>query len=223
MSLKEKYGASMTEWEAKKEMKEFGIPTVEEKLAKNEEEAVSIAEDIGLPVVLKVESKNVKHKTDAGGVEKAHTEKEVREKFQKILESVKKYREDADIRGVLVEEVLDGEEFIVGVNKDPQFGKVLMFGLGGIYVEVFRDVSFRPLPVSEEDVKDMVEELESKDLLKGVRGRPPADMELLVETVMKIGEFGGKDEVDELDVNPLFVRGENVKVADALVTLEGER
>ena len=220
MKLREKYGESITEWEAKQELEEYGIPTVNEKLAGNPEEAESIAEEIGLPVVLKVESGNVKHKTDAGGVRKVHVPENVKKEYENIVRSVKDYREDADIRGVLVEEVLEGDEFIVGISQDPQFGKVLMFGLGGVYTEIFKDVSFRPLPVSKKDALEMIEELKSREILEGARGRPEADREKLAELLVKVSEFAGEKGVKELDINPLFINGKEMKAADALVTPE---
>ena len=220
MSLREKYGESITEWEAKQELEEYGIPTVEEELAGNPEEAERIAGRIGLPVVLKVESGNVKHKTDAGGVRKVHVLENVKKEYENIVESVKNYREDADIRGILVEEVLEGDEFIVGISPDPQFEKVLMFGLGGVYTEVFRDVSFRPLPVSKEDALEMVEELRSREILEGARGRPEADKEKLAELLVNISDFAEEKGVRELDINPLFIKGKEMKAADALVTPE---
>lgn len=221
MSMGKKDGKNLTEWEAKKELSDFGIPTVKEDLAKTPEQAEEIAGRIGLPVVLKVESSNIQHKTDAGGVKKVHSLEKIREAFENIEKSVKKYKEDADFRGVLVEEVLEGDEFIIGISPDPQFGKVLMFGLGGIYTEVFKDISIRPLPVEKKDIKEMIGEIKSKELLEGVRGRSEADKKKLVDVIMKVAEFAEERNVQELDINPLFVNGEKITAADALVTLEG--
>ncbi len=221
MNLREKYGGDLSESQAKKEMKEAGIPVVKTFLAENKIEAEKHAEETGLPAVLKIDSEEIKHKTDIGAIKKAYTMEQVREKYDEILGNVKKNMEDADINGVIVEEEVGGNEFIAGVNQDPQFGKVLMFGLGGVHVEVFEDVVFRPLPVTEQDIRDMIEETESKKLLEGVRGGEKTDKDFLVEVLKKIAEFGEKEEIRELDVNPLFIEGNDIKVADALVRLEG--
>lgn len=224
MSLLAEYGHSqLTEYESKQLMQEYDIPTVEEKLATSADEAAEHGTEIGFPVVLKVESRQVQHKTEAGGVQTADNPEEAREAYQQIVDSVAEYDPDAEIDGVLVEETLDGNEFIVGVNHDPQFGPVLMFGLGGIYVEVFRDVSFRLIPVEEYDTHQMMRELESEPLLDGVRGQPPADRQRIADVLGRVSAMvEDNPEIRELDINPLFVRGDEVIAADALITLEGD-
>ncbi len=222
MSLKDRFGhRQLTEYESKEVLREKGIPVVKEELATTSEEALEIAENIGVPVVLKVESREVQHKTDAGGVKIVEDLEEVEEAFRDIEESVKGHKPGADIDGILVEEKLEGDEFIVGLNTDPQFGHTLMFGLGGIYVEVFKDVSFRIVPVDEMDIDSMIEDLKSKPLLKGVRGKEPVDMDKLKSVLMKISDLGKEHpEIEELDINPLFVNGSTIKAADALIELE---
>lgn len=218
MDIIEKYGVKVSEKQVKDEMKEFGIPVPENVLAENPGEAEVFAEKSGLPVVMKIDSADIKHKTDVGAIKKVHCFENIRESFEELLNNVEDL--DADINGVLVEECVEGNEFIAGINNDPQFGKVLMFGLGGIYVEVFEDVVFRPLPVDEKDVRDMLDEIDSGKLLEGVRGQPEADRDKLVEVLMDIAKFGENECIRELDVNPMFVKGNTVKVGDALLELE---
>lgn len=221
MSLLAEYGHSqLTEYESKQLLAEQGIPTVEEKLATSPDEAAQYAEEIGFPVMLKVESRQIQHKTEAGGVRTADDQAEVREAYQAIEDAVQEYDPDAEIDGVLVEETLDGNEFIVGVNHDPQFGPVLMFGLGGIYVEVFRDVTFRVIPIEEVDAHEMMDELESEPLLDGVRGQPPADREQIADVLQQVSALVEEHpDIREIDINPLFVDGDEIKAADALITL----
>ncbi len=222
MSLRQRFSHSvLTEWEAKQLLREHDIPVVEEDLATDADEAVEIAEYIGFPVMLKVVARGVEHKTEAGGVKKASNPKEVRERYREIVKSVSSHKPDAEIDGILVEEQVDGNEFIVGTNTDPQFGKVLMFGLGGIYVEVFQDVSFRLIPVNKADIESMIHDLESKSLLEGVRGQQPVDTDQLADVLLKVSQLvDNHPEIEELDINPLFVKHGTIKAADALIKLE---
>lgn len=222
MALEDRFGhKQLTEYESKELLREYGVPVVEEKLAKTAEEAQEAAEEIGLPVVLKVESRDVQHKTDAGGVEMVESLEEVEGAFEKIKERVKDHKEGADIDGILVEEMLEGDQFIVGLNTDPQFGQVLMFGLGGIYVEVFKDVTFRVVPVEDRDIDSMIDDLLSKPLLEGVRNKEAADMEKLKSALKRVSELGEEHpEIKELDINPLFINGSTIKAADALIKLK---
>lgn len=222
MALEDRFGhKQLTEYESKELLRENGVPVVEEKLATSPEEARKAAKEIGLPVVMKVESREIQHKTEAGGVEKVESLEKVEEAFNSIKNSVKEYNEGADIDGILVEEMLEGDEFIIGLHTDPQFGQTLMFGLGGIYVEVFKDVTFRVVPVEEEDIDSMIDDLAAKPLLEGVRNKEPADMEKLKSTLRKISELGEEHpEIKELDINPLFVNGSTIKAADALIKLK---
>ncbi|MCJ7450344.1 MAG: acetate--CoA ligase family protein [Candidatus Nanohaloarchaeota archaeon QJJ-9] len=224
MKLREKFGkANVTEHQAKHLLQKEGLDVVENRLAETEEEAEKAAEKIGTPVVLKVDSKDIHHKTDIGGLKIVNREEKIGEAFREIRENVKEEKEDVDIRGIIVEEKIEGQEFIAGINTDPQFGKVLMFGLGGIYVEVFKDVSFRVIPAEEKDIVSMVDELESRPLLEGVRGQEKADMEKLVETLRKLSKIGEKyGDLNSLDINPIFIKGDQIKIGDALITLEEE-
>jgi acetyltransferase len=221
MSLRSRFGASqLTEYESKQLLREHDIPTVNEDLANSPDEAEEIAREIGAPVVLKVDSRSIQHKTEAGGVKIVDEIDDVAAAYTTIEDTIRENHLEADINGILVEERLDGNEFIAGINHDPQFGKVLMFGLGGIYVEVFRDVSFRVIPLTEYDLTTMIEELQSRPLLKGARGVPPTDMDRLKDVLRKIaGLVQDEEEIHELDINPLFIKGNTITAADALVRL----
>jgi acetyltransferase len=221
MSLHERFGHSqLTEHESKQLLREYDIPVLEESLATTPEEAQDIAEEIGLPIIMKVESRDIQHKTEAGGVIKVEEMDDIRQAYEDIEDNITEYDPEASVDGVLVGEVLEGNEFIVGLNDDPQFGTVLMFGLGGIYVEVFEDVRFSVVPADEWDIRTMIEELEARPLLDGVRGQPPADMDRLVEVLGRISDMAQQEpEIEELDINPLFIHGDRIHAADALIKL----
>lgn len=221
MSLRSRFGASqLTEYESKQLLREHDIPTVNEDLATSPAEAEEIAHEIGAPVVLKVDSRSIQHKTEAGGVTVVDDVEDVASAYSSIKETIQENNPDADINGILVEEQLEGNEFIAGINHDPQFGKVLMFGLGGIYVEVFRDVSFRVIPPTDHDLTTMIQELQSRPLLEGARGSPPTDTDKLKDVLRKIaGLVQEEDEIHELDINPLFIHGNTITAADALIKL----
>ncbi len=221
MSLHERFGHShLTEHESKQLLREYDIPVLEESLATTPEEAKDIAEEIGLPVIIKVESRDIQHKTEAGGVITVAEADDIRQAYEDIQDNITAYDPGASFDGVLVGEVLEGSEFIVGLNDDPQFGTVLMFGLGGIYVEVFEDVRFSVVPADEWDIRTMIEELQARPLLDGVRGQPPADMDDLVDVLGRISDMAQQEsEIEELDINPLFIHGDRITAADALITL----
>lgn len=225
MKLREKVGKSaLTEHQAKELLEEEGMDVVENSLAETEEEVEKAAEEIGTPVVLKVDSKDIQHKTDIGGLKIVNRKEKIDKAFREIKENVKKEKEDVDIQGILVEKKVEGQEFIAGINTDPQFGKVLMFGLGGIYVEVFRDVSFRIVPTEREDIESMIDDLDSKPLLEGARGMEKADTEKLISQLEKLSKIAEKyEDLKSLDINPIFIKGNQIKVGDALITLEGEK
>ncbi|KGK91313.1 hypothetical protein DP73_04110 [Desulfosporosinus sp. HMP52] len=203
----------------------FGIPVTKESLAQNEDEAAFMAGQIGYPVVLKVDSPDIPHKTEANALMlNLSSEEEVRRAYKLVLQNAKKHKPDARINGVLVQEMLsEGIEVIIGVTRDKVFGPTIMFGLGGIYVEVLKDVSFRVAPLSPGDARDMIEEIKGFGLLKGVRGKPPADLDALVDVIMKVSAMVTelKDQVEELDINPLIVYPAQMgaKAADAMVVL----
>lgn len=214
---------ALLETEAKTICTEYGITTTKFKLAKNEKEAAANASEIGYPVVLKIVSQDIIHKSDAGGVMvNLKTPAEVAMAYNKILENAKKYKADAQIIGVLVQEMApQSTEVIVGAIKDAQFGQTVMFGLGGVFVEILKDVSFRIAPLTVEDAKDMITELKAYPLLNGYRNTPPADIDALVDILCCTSKLVMENpEIKELDLNPIIVYPKGAKTVDARIILE---
>lgn len=213
----------LLEPEAKTICREYGIPVTKFAVAKNEMEATQFAGKIGFPVVLKIVSPDVIHKFDVGGVVLSLNSKtEVRNAYNEILRNVKKHKPNAKILGVLVQEMApQSTEVIVGATKDPQFGPALMFGLGGIFVEVLKDVTFRIAPISESDAKEMITEVKAYPILKGYRGQPPADVEAIVNILLNTSRLVTEhQEIKELDLNPIMVYEKGAKTVDARIILE---
>jgi acyl-CoA synthetase (NDP forming) len=213
----------LLEMEAKNVCMEYGIPVTRFRLAKSEAEAVKFAEEMGYPVVLKIVSPDIIHKSDVGGVTlNLKNAKEVRKADKQIMENVKKHKKDAEIVGVLVQEMAPpSTEVIVGAIKDPQFGHALMFGLGGVFVEVLKDVTFRIVPISEEEAREMIGEVKAYPLLRGYRGMPPADIEAIVQILLKTSRLVSEHpEIKELDLNPIMVYEKGAKTVDARIILE---
>lgn len=213
----------LLEPEAKQVCTEYGIPVTRFKVAKTLEEAVNFADDIGYPVVLKIISPDVIHKFDVGGVVlNLETSREIGEAYEKILKNVKKHKPDARITGVLVQEMAPSStEVIVGAIKDPQFGPALMFGLGGVFVEILKDVTFRIAPLSEQDAREMITEIKAYPVLKGYRGQPPADIEAIVKILLNTSRLVMDHlEIKELDLNPIMVYEKGAKTVDARIILE---
>lgn len=213
----------LLEPEAKTVCMDYNIPVTRFKLANNEEEAVRHAESIGFPVVMKIVSPDIIHKSDVGGVIVGiKTAKEVRTSYKEIMKNVAKHKADAQIVGVLVQEMAPaGTEVIVGSTKDPQFGPALMFGLGGIFVEVLKDVTFRIAPITEDEACEMMTEVKAYPLLKGYRNTPPADLKaiakILINTSKMVMDY---PEIKELDLNPIIVYEKGAKTVDARIVLE---
>jgi len=212
----------LNEVEALEVIRAYGIPTVPYEVAVSKEEAVQAAEKIGFPVVLKVLSSDVVHKTDAGGVRiDLRSGSEVAEAFGQILQSVKARHEAARIQGVLVERYQKGgHEVIIGMSTDARFGPVLMFGLGGIYVETLRDVEFRIHPVTRTDADEMIRSVRGFPLLEGVRGEVGSDLEHLSQVIQRISQMvGDHDRISELDLNPFIALEDGGLALDARMTL----
>lgn len=212
---------ALSEYWSKQVIKAYGIKTSKDVLVHSAAEAVRAAKDIGLPVVMKVSSPDLLHKSDAGlvvvGVD---TISEVRSTYDQLLRKAKRADRNAELDGVLVSEmVTGGTEMVVGVSSDPLFGPVVMTGLGGIFVEVFEDVSFRVPPFGADEVDRMLGELKGRALLDGVRGAKPADVAALRDTILKVARLAmdNADLIAELDVNPLVVKPRGVVALDALV------
>jgi len=194
--------------ESREIMEAYGLRIPRSVLAKTVEEAVEAANDIGYPVVMKVASPDILHKSDIGGVRlNVRDADQVRDLFDLLIYRAQRYMPDAQIWGVLVQEmVAKGKEVIIGVNRDPQFGPLLMFGLGGIYVEVLKDVTFRIAPVSRQEATEMIDEIRSYHLLRGVRGEKPSDLEAIIDAILRISQLVTDfPEIVEMDVNPLMV------------------
>lgn len=208
----------LNEVEVKQLLQDAGIPVVTTVLATTQEEAVTEAKRVGYPVVLKVVSPDIAHKSDVGGVMIGLQDKvAVAAAFDEILANAKKAVKGADITGVAVQNMAPaGIEVIVGMTSDPQFGSVMMFGLGGIMVEVLKDVSFRLIPLTERDAMQMIDEIKGSAILEGVRGKPPVDKNALCDAILKVAAFvESHPEVKELDLNPIIAYPKGVIAVDA--------
>ncbi|MDD3819110.1 MAG: acetate--CoA ligase family protein, partial [Actinomycetota bacterium] len=214
------------ESEARGILEAYGIRVPRAELAVDIYDAKRIAKEIGYPLVLKIVSPDILHKTDVGGVRIGiKNEKELEENFNDILFNVKKYMPDANISGILIQEfVTDKKETIIGVSEDPQFGPMIMFGLGGIYVEILKDVSFRIAPVSRQTANEMIREIKTFKLLEGTRGEYPSDIDSIIETILRVSQLVTDfPEIVEMDINPLFVKkqGEGSIAGDARIRIGG--
>ncbi|MCJ7665803.1 MAG: acetate--CoA ligase family protein [Actinobacteria bacterium] len=214
------------ELESRGILEAYKIPVPKAEVARDVEAAKKIAAKMGYPVVLKIVSPNILHKTDVGGIKVGiEDEIELVESYEDILINIKKYMPDANISGILVQEMVkDKKETIIGINDDPQFGPMIMFGLGGIYVEILKDVSFRIAPISEKIAREMVGEIKTIKLLKGIRGEKPSDIDSIVEVLLRMSQLVTDfPEIMEMDINPLFVkkRGEGSIAGDARIRIGG--
>ena len=213
----------LTEIESKELLKQVGISVIDTKLAASREKAISISKQFGFPVVLKIASPDVVHKSDAGGVKLGlRTSKQVGKAYDDILAAISQEYPRAMIQGVSVQKMArPGVEVIIGMSKDAQFGPVLMFGLGGILVEILKDVSFRIVPLTKRDAGEMVREIKGYPLLEGYRGQQPVDVSNLEDWLIKLSEFSERNpEVREIDLNPIFAYSDGALVVDARVILE---
>jgi acetyltransferase len=211
--------------EAREIMDAYGIPTPRTQLATSPAEAARIADDIGFPVVLKIASPDILHKTDVGGVKlNIMTLTDVRDAYELMIYRAGRYVPDADIWGCLVQEmVLGGKEVIVGMHRDPHFGPVMMFGLGGIYVEALQDVAFRVAPLGRREAREMIVDIRAQNILRGVRGEHPSDLDALVEALLRLSQLVTDfEEIAEFDVNPVtvFEEGQGVIGIDMRLVLE---
>jgi acyl-CoA synthetase (NDP forming) len=215
----------LTEIEAKQLLKEAGINVVETRLATSREEAMTIAKQLGFPVVLKIASPDVVHKSDAGGVKLGlRTSKQAGKAYDDIIAAIGEKYPQAVIQGVSVQKMArPGVEVIIGMSQDAQFGPVLMFGLGGILVEVLKDVSFRIVPLEKRDAAEMIREIKGYPVLEGYRGREKVDIAYLEDMLLKVSNFVEKNpEIKELDLNPVFAYSDGAIAVDARVILEVE-
>jgi acyl-CoA synthetase (NDP forming) len=213
----------LTEVESKQLLSQAGIDVVETRLASSKDEAVSLSRELGFPVVLKIASPDILHKSDAGGVRLGLEDAAaVAKAYDEILQSARQKYPKAKIAGVAVQKMArPGVEVIVGMSQDEQFGPVLMFGLGGVLVEVLKDVSFRLVPLAKRDAAEMVREIKGYPLLEGYRGGEAVKISCLEDLLLKVSTFVEKNpEVKELDLNPLFAYRDGALAVDARVILE---
>ncbi len=214
---------SLLEHEAKQLLHLHNAPVQQDLVATSGEEAARLGKDIDGPVVLKIVSPDILHKSEAGGVRLGITSvKEARAAYSEIMKSAKAYKPDADIRGCLVSPMAPGGmEVIIGTKIDQQFGPVIMFGIGGIFVEVLKDVVFRVLPITKRAARRMISEIKSYPILKGFRGKPPVDQNALVELLMTVSEIiEAYPQIHEIDLNPVIVRDNGLSIVDARIILK---
>ncbi|MHA1168765.1 MAG: acetate--CoA ligase family protein [Candidatus Hodarchaeales archaeon] len=217
----------LTVLESKRVLEEQGFPVNKTIMIKDREELVSVlkSEELNYPLVIKIVSPEIVHKTDVGGVllglknsEHAITS------YDAMIDSVKAKRPDATIKGVIIEEEIEsGYELVIGTMTDPVFGPVLMFGLGGIFIEVLKDVVFRLIPLTENDARKMITEIKAYHILDGIRGHPAVDKEKLIDLILKTSQFmNDHPEIQEMDLNPVFVSEHGCKIVDSRIILHKE-
>lgn len=213
----------LTEMEAKELLTQAGVAVNDTRLAVSREEAMALSRQIGFPVALKIVSLDVIHKSDSGGVKLGlKTAKQVAKAYDDILAAIKQGYPEAMVLGVSVQKMArPGVEVIIGMSKDAQFGPVLMFGLGGVLVEILKDVSFRIVPLTRRDAHEMVREIKGYPLLEGYRGQEPADVSYLEDLLLRVSQFvEATPEIKELDINPLYAYRDGAVAVDARVILE---
>jgi len=211
----------LTEHEAKKLLSKYGIPVTKEGIAHSSDEAFTIAKQIGAPVAMKISSPDISHKSDVGGVVLNVSAGEAGTTYDRIISQIKKVAPSAKIEGILVQQMAPpGHEIIVGLKKDAQFGHALMFGLGGIFVEVYKDVSFRVVPIGRKEALEMISEIKGYPILKGIRGRKPADIEKVARVLAAVSDMAKKENIIELDINPLIVGEKGAIAVDARAMID---
>lgn len=211
---------TLNEYESKKVLDAYSIPVTRERVVQNISDAVKFAGEIGYPVVLKGSSSTLTHKTELNLIELGIKDEEGLVSAYKALEE----RGGDQLDGILVQQMIKGErEFVAGLIRDPQFGPCVMFGLGGIFTEVLKDVTFRVAPIEKRDALEMMDEIKAKKLLDEFRGKPAVNREVLADTLINLGRIGIEiDEVAEIDINPLIIDGDKPVAVDALVVLRDQ-
>ncbi|NPD89144.1 MAG: acetate--CoA ligase family protein [Asgard group archaeon] len=212
----------LTYEESRKIMELSDIPLNRMKLARNLEEGIEEANKLGYPVVLKIVSEDVIHKSDSGGVKVGiNSEDDLKKAYDEMIQSVKEHYPAAKIEGVSIEEMVNGVELLIGTNTDSQFGKMIAFGIGGVFVEVYKDVSFRLIPVTKHDIEEMIDEIGGKKLLNGFRGMPAVNKEELTSLILKISKLIEENPIiKEIDLNPVVGTEKGLKAIDARIILE---
>ena len=209
----------LTEFESKNLLKEIGIPIPAQKLTKTKEKTIASAEEIGFPVVLKLMAEDVVHKSDTGAVKlNIKTKEEAEKAFDELMNIQAQSEKMISVQKMADEPIT---ELIIGMTTDAQFGPALMFGIGGILVEILEDVSFRIAPITEYDAKEMIHEIKGFPILDGYRGKPKADIKAIVDTLLKISDLVVKNEdIFEMDLNPVFIYEKGLSCVDARIILK---
>ena len=204
--------------ESKKLIEKYKIKFVKGKLVQNKTELKRTVKKLGFPIAMKIVSQDISHKTDVGGVElNIQNEKEAEKAFNRILRNVKKKKPKAKIQGIFVQKFIKGKQLIVGGKIDQQFGPTILFGLGGIFVELMKDVSLRICPITREDAKEMISEIKGYKILKGMRGEKAVNLKELENVLMKVNKMMMKEKIKELDINPLIANEKEIIAVDARV------
>ncbi|MHA2278861.1 MAG: acetate--CoA ligase family protein, partial [Candidatus Kariarchaeaceae archaeon] len=199
-----------------------GFPVNPTGFGQNLDELLIVAKKIGFPVAMKISSEDIVHKSDFGGVVTGiRSESELKEQYNHMREKINQKFPSANIEGIIIEKMETGVELLIGSTLDPMFGPILAFGLGGIYVEVLKDVVFRLIPIEQEDATEMIAEIKAAKILDGIRGQPPVDKKALIDLLMKTSSFIARyPEIEELDLNPVFASEKGVSVVDARIILK---
>ena len=209
----------LTEFESKNLLQEIGIPIPEQKLTSSKDETISASEAIGYPVALKLIAEDIIHKSDTGAVKlNLKSKEEVGNAYEELMKIPSEKEKKVSVQKMASEPIT---ELIIGMTTDAQFGPALMFGIGGILVELLEDVSFRIAPIEEYDAKEMIHDIKGFPILDGYRGKPKADLDAIVDTLMKISELVTEhEEINEMDLNPVFIYNKGLICVDARIILK---
>ena len=209
----------LTEFESKELLQEIGIPVPAQKLTISKNETISAAEEIGFPIVLKLMAEDVIHKSDTGAVKlNLKSKEDVDKAYDELMEVPSQMEKKISVQKMAEEPIT---ELIIGMTTDPQFGPALMFGIGGILVELLEDVSFRIAPITEYDAREMIHEIKGFPILDGYRGKPKADIDAIINVLLKISDFVIKHEdINEMDLNPVFIYDKGLICVDARIILK---
>jgi len=221
--VKSKRRNNLTELESREVLSHYKIPVVKGKIIKTIEEAKKFVDKVGYPVVLKVVSRKIIHKTDVGGVIlDIENEKELFQAYHQIIKNIEKNAPKVSLEGLFIQEMLPRDrEIIIGGKWDPTFGQTIAFGFGGIFVEVFKDISFRVVPITREDALEMIKEIKSYKILKEYRGKKPVNINALVDILLKSSRMLEENpEIKELDINPIFALPGRAVAGDARIIIE---
>ncbi len=209
----------LTEFESKNLLKEIGIPIPEQELVTTKEETIVVAKKIGFPVVLKLMAEDIVHKSDTGAVKlNINNEVEIADAYDELMKIPSQSEKSISVQKMADEPIT---ELIIGMTTDAQFGPALMFGIGGILVELLEDVSFRIAPITEYDAREQIHEIKGFPILDGYRGKPKADLDAIVKTLLKISDLVIKhEEINEMDLNPVFIYENGLVCVDARIILK---